>query len=52
MTLTGLQDNDVVIVSATRTPIGAFQGVFSTMAATELGAASIRAAIGRAGLDA
>ncbi len=40
----------VVIVSAARTPMGAFQGDFSSLAANELGAVAIRAAIERAGL--
>lgn len=35
----------VVIVSAARTPIGGFQGVLSTVAATDLGAAAIRGAL-------
>jgi acetyl-CoA C-acetyltransferase len=39
------------IVSAKRTPIGAFQGVFSPVTATELGAASIRGALADAGLS-
>jgi acetyl-CoA C-acetyltransferase len=51
MSLTKLLDNDVVIASAARTPMGGFQGALSSLAATELGAAAIRAAISRAGLD-
>src|SRR5688572_12669099 len=39
------------IVSAKRTPIGAFQGVFSAVSATELGAAAIRGALADAGLS-
>jgi acetyl-CoA C-acetyltransferase len=39
---------DVVIVGAARTPIGSFLGSLSTVAATELGAVAIRAAIERA----
>lgn len=35
----------IYIVSAARTPIGAFQGAFSTTSATELGAAAIRSAV-------
>jgi acetyl-CoA C-acetyltransferase len=42
----------VVIVSATRTPLGRFQGELSPIAAPELGAHVIRAALGRAGLQA
>ena len=41
----------VVIVGAARTPMGGFQGVFNTVAAPELGAAAIRAALARAGLQ-
>ena len=40
----------IVIVGAARTPIGAFQGDLSGLAAPELGAAAIRAAVERAGL--
>ncbi len=50
MALTKLHNNDVVIVSAARTPIGGFQGALSALSATELGAASIQAAISRANL--
>lgn len=45
-----MSENSVVIVSARRTPIGAFQGVFSPVKATELGAAAIRAAVADSGL--
>jgi acetyl-CoA C-acetyltransferase len=41
----------VVIVSAVRTPMGAFQGDFSSMSANALGSVAIRAAIERAGID-
>ena len=40
----------VYLVSAARTPIGKFGGVFAETPATELGAAAIRAAVDRAGL--
>jgi acetyl-CoA C-acetyltransferase len=40
----------IVIVSAARTPMGAFQGDFSALSAHDLGGAAIRAAIERAGL--
>jgi acetyl-CoA C-acetyltransferase len=40
----------VVIVGAARTPMGAFQGDFSSLSANELGAVAIRAAVERAGL--
>ena len=38
----------IVIVSAARTPMGAFQGELKGFAAPELGAAAIRAAVERA----
>lgn len=44
--------NRVVIVSAVRTPIGSFGGVFASLSATELGAAAIRAAYEKAGIAA
>lgn len=40
----------VVIVSAVRTPMGAFQGDFADLAAHDLGGAAIRAAVERAGI--
>ncbi|HWS74483.1 MAG TPA: acetyl-CoA C-acyltransferase, partial [Quisquiliibacterium sp.] len=40
----------IVIVSATRTPIGGLLGDFSGLAAHELGAVAIRAAVERAGI--
>ena len=42
----------IVIVGAARTPMGAFQGDFSSLAAHDLGAVAIRAAIERAGISA
>ncbi len=44
--------NDVVIVSAVRTPIGSFGGALATLSATDLGAAAIRGALTRAGIAA
>jgi acetyl-CoA C-acetyltransferase len=44
-------NNKVVIVGAKRTPIGSFQGHFSTVSADELGAAAIRGALEQAGLS-
>ncbi len=41
----------IVIVSAVRTPMGAFQGDFSSLAAHDLGGAAIKAAMERAGVD-
>jgi acetyl-CoA C-acetyltransferase len=45
-----MSGQDVVIVGAARTPIGKFNGAFSSVAAPELGAAAIRAALERAGV--
>ena len=41
----------IVIVSAARTPMGAFQGDFSSLAAHDLGGVAIRAAVERAGIS-
>ncbi|XP_053985895.1 acetyl-CoA acetyltransferase, mitochondrial isoform X3 [Hylaeus volcanicus] len=43
--------NDVVIVSAVRTPIGSFLGGLSNVPAPKLGAAAIQAAVERAGVS-
>ncbi len=40
----------IVIVGAARTPMGSFQGVFSALAAHDLGGAAIQAAVQRAGV--
>ena len=40
----------VVIVSAARTPMGSFQGDFSSLAAHDLGGVAIKAAVERAGI--
>lgn len=45
-------NDPIVIVSAARTPMGSFQGVFAGVSAPQLGAVAIRAAVERAGLDA
>jgi acetyl-CoA C-acetyltransferase len=45
-------DDPVVIVSAARTPMGGFQGDLASVTSPELGAAAIRAAIERSGVDA
>jgi acetyl-CoA C-acetyltransferase len=42
--------SDIAIVSAVRTPVGAFNGVFATLPAHELGAIAIKAALERAKL--
>ncbi len=43
--------DDVVIVSAVRTPIGRFQGSLSDFTAPQLGAIAVREAVKRAGID-
>jgi acetyl-CoA C-acetyltransferase len=45
-------NDPIVIVGAARTPMGAFQGDFSALSASDLGAAAIRAAVERAGVPA
>jgi acetyl-CoA C-acetyltransferase len=42
---------EVVIVSAVRTPMGSFGGCLSSVSATKLGAAAIKGAIEKAGID-
>ncbi len=42
---------DVVIVSAARTPVGSFNGAFASVAAHDLGTTALRAAMERAGLE-
>lgn len=42
---------EVVIVSAVRTPIGSFSGALASVSATELGAIAIKEAIKRAGIS-
>ena len=44
--------DDIVIVGAVRTPIGAFNGALGTVPAHELGKIAIKAAIDRAGVEA
>jgi len=46
-----MHDQDIIIASAARTPIGKFQGAYKDVSATELGAAAVRAAVQRAGID-
>jgi acetyl-CoA C-acetyltransferase len=46
-----MNDHDVVIVGAARTPIGKFQGAYQGIPATDLGATAVRAAVARAGID-
>jgi acetyl-CoA C-acetyltransferase len=42
---------EIVILSATRTPLGAFQGALSSVPAARLGAAAIKGAVARAGVN-
>jgi len=44
--------NDVVIISACRTPIGKFQGSLGDLTAPQLGAIAVREAVKRASIDA
>ncbi|HAT31913.1 MAG TPA: acetyl-CoA C-acetyltransferase [Janthinobacterium sp.] len=45
-------NDPIVIVGAARTPMGAFQGDFSSVTASDLGAVAIAAAVARAGISA
>jgi acetyl-CoA C-acetyltransferase len=45
-----VQNDPIVIVGAARTPIGGFQGDFASLAASDLGAVAIKAAVERAGV--
>ncbi|WP_449431887.1 acetyl-CoA C-acyltransferase [Pseudomonas putida] len=47
-----LANDPIVIVSAVRTPMGGLQGDLKSLTAPQLGAAAIRAAVERAGVDA
>src|ERR1700723_4189264 len=44
--------DDIVIVSAAHTPVGAFNGAFANLPAHELGRVAIKAALDRAGVEA
>jgi acetyl-CoA C-acetyltransferase len=45
------KENEAVILSAARTPIGKFQGALSTIPAPKLGAVAVKAAVERAGIN-
>ena len=45
-----MQNDPIVIVGAARTPIGGFQGDFAALAASDLGAVAVKAAVERAGI--
>ena len=42
--------NNIVVLAATRTPIGAFQGAYANVPAAKLGAAAIKGAVTQAGI--
>ena len=46
------KENEAVILSAARTPIGKFQGSLASLPATDLGAIAVKAAVERAGINA
>ena len=48
--MTASTQDPIVIVGAARTPMGSFQGDFSSLAAHDLGGAAIKAAVERAGI--
>lgn len=50
--MTGETMDPVVIVGAARTPMGGFQGAFSELAAADLGAVALGAALSRSGVPA
>src|SRR5215468_9033033 len=43
--------DDIVIVGAARTPVGAFNGAFANLPAHELGSVAVKAALERAGIE-
>ncbi|XP_038217332.1 acetyl-CoA acetyltransferase, mitochondrial-like [Zerene cesonia] len=50
MMSTNIALNEVVVVSAVRTPIGSFRGSLASLSATELGGVAVKAAVERAGI--
>ncbi|NJC94802.1 MAG: acetyl-CoA C-acyltransferase [Anaerolineales bacterium] len=46
------KENEAVILSAARTPVGKFQGSLASLPATQLGAFAVKAAVERAGINA
>ena len=46
-----MSDQEVVIASAVRTPIGSFQGALSSLSASRLGAVAVKEAVKRAGAE-
>lgn len=51
MATNGKRPNDAVILSSARTPIGKFNGALSSIEAPRLGAAAVKAAVERAGIE-
>lgn len=51
-TISTMNDNDTVIISVKRTPIGSFGGALSALSATKLGSIAIEAAVSEAGIQA
>ncbi len=49
--MTAPNEQDVVIASAVRTPIGSFQGALASLSASRLGAVAIKEAVKREGAD-
>ena len=47
-----MSNTEIVIAAAQRTPIGAFQGVFASLSAPQLGAYALKGAIAAAGISA
>ena len=46
-----MQTKEVYVISAVRTPIGSFGGSLASVSATQLGAAAIKGALEKAGVD-
>ncbi len=46
-----MENDPIVIVGVARTPMGGFQGDFASLAASDLGAVAIKAAVARAGIE-
>ena len=46
-----MKNKTVYILSAVRTPIGSFGGQFKSLSATQLGAAAVKGACEKAGID-
>jgi acetyl-CoA C-acetyltransferase len=49
--MTATNEKEVVIASAVRTPIGAFQGALASLSASRLGAVAVKEAVKRAGAE-